>query len=161
MARAWSVDVAAEMAFEEAARETVAVRAPEMLSYVEGTALGEDIEELHSLRVSCRRLRAALEVYAPCFGGRRHRAVLRLVKDTADAASEARDLDVHIEFLERYMASAPASDHPGVQSLVQRLRDERRAADEHLVPALERLRSEDFVAQVERLIGRPVAQGPA
>jgi CHAD domain-containing protein len=160
MAKAWPVDIAAEMAFDEAARETLAVRAPEMLSYVEGTIRGEDIEELHSLRVSCRRLRAALEVYAPCFPKRRHRRILRLVKDTADAASEARDLDVHIDFLERYLASAPSPDHPGVQSLIQRLRQERRAADDHLVPALERLQEEDFLRQVEQLIGRPARSDP-
>jgi CHAD domain-containing protein len=160
VAKAWPVQVTAEMAFEEAARETLAVRAPELLAYVDGTVRGEDIEELHSLRVSCRRLRAALEVYAACFPQKRHRRLLRLVKDTADAASEARDLDVQIEFLERYMASAPATDHPGVQSLIQRLRGERRAADEHLVPALERLETEGFLAQVERLIGRPARAEP-
>jgi CHAD domain-containing protein len=154
MAKARPVDVQADMPFEDAARETIAVRAPEMLSFVEGTMLGEDIEELHSLRVSCRRLRAALEVYAPCFKGKRHREVLDIVKDTADAASEARDLDVHIDFLQTYMASAPVADRPGVQSLIDRLRDERRAADEHLVPALRRLESEDFPGLVERLIGR-------
>jgi CHAD domain-containing protein len=155
MAKARPVDVTADMEFGEAARETLAVRAPEMVSYVEGTIHGEDIEELHSLRVACRRLRAALEVYGACFPRKQHRRVLDLVKDTADAASEARDLDVQIEFLERYMLSAPAADHPGVQSLVQRLRAERRAADDHLVPALERLRTEDFIGQVEELLGRP------
>ena len=85
VAKARPVDVQADMPFEDAARETIAVRAPEMLSFVEGTILGEDIEELHSLRVSCRRLRAALEVYAPCFKRKRHREVLDIVKDTADA----------------------------------------------------------------------------
>lgn len=154
MAKARPVDVQADTAFAEAARETLAVRAPEMLSFVDGTILGEDIEELHSLRVSCRRLRAALEVYAPCFKPRRHKRVLDIVKDTADAASEARDLDVHIDFLQTYMASVPAGDRPGVQSLIDRLRDERRAADGHLVPALRRLEDEDFAGQVERLIGR-------
>jgi CHAD domain-containing protein len=154
VAKARPVDVQADMPFEDAARETIAVRTPEMLSFVDGTIRGEDIEELHSLRVSCRRLRAALEVYAPCFKRKRHRAVLDIVKDTADAASEARDLDVHIDFLQSYMASVPVSDRPGVQSLIDRLRDERKAADEHLVPALRRLEEEDFPGLVERLIGR-------
>ena len=154
MAKARPVDVEADTPFEDAARETLAVRAPEMLSFVDGTIRGEDIEELHSLRVSCRRLRAALEVYAPCFKRKRHRAVLDIVKDTADAASEARDLDVHIDFLQTYMASVPVADRPGVQSLIDRLRDERKAADEHLVPALRRLEEEDFPGLVERLIGR-------
>jgi CHAD domain-containing protein len=156
MAKARSVDVEAEMPFREAARETLAVRAPEMTSFVEGTILGADIEELHSLRVSCRRLRAALEVYGPCFPARQHRRVLDLVKDTADAASEARDLDVHIDFLSGYLAAAPVADRPGVQSLIDRLRAERRAADGQLVPALERLEDERFLERVAKLIGRPL-----
>jgi CHAD domain-containing protein len=160
MAKARPVDVTADMAFEEAARRTLAVRAPEMMAYVDGTILGEDIEELHSLRVSCRRLRAALEVYGPCFPKKRHRRVLDLVKDTADAASEARDLDVQIEFLSTYMAAAPGTDRPGVLSLIARLRVERRAADAHLVPALERLEDERFLEQVEHLIGGPVQVEP-
>ena len=156
MAKARPVDIEADMSFQEAARETLAVRAPEMTSFVEGTILGDDIEELHSLRVSCRRLRAALEVYGACFPKRQHKRVLDLVKDTADAASEARDLDVHIDFLSSYLAAAPAPDRPGVQSLIDRLRADRREADAHLVPALRRLEEEDFLAGVERLIGRPV-----
>jgi CHAD domain-containing protein len=161
MAKAWPVDVRADMPFEEAARETIAVRAPEMMSYVEGTIRGEDIEELHSLRVSCRRLRAALEVYGPCFPRKPLERVLDLVKDTADAASEARDLDVQIEFLSDYTAAAPGLDRPGVLSLIGRLRAARRAADAHLVPALKRLEDERFLEQVERLIGRPVQAQPS
>ncbi len=154
MAKARPVDVTAEMPFRDAARATLAVRAPEMLSYREGTLRGEDIEQLHSLRVSTRRLRAALEVYGECFPRKRHGELLRLVKETADALSGPRDLDVQIDFLERFMAELAPEDQAGVRDLVAWLRTERRRADEAMGPALQRLDDERFLERAEKLVGR-------
>jgi CHAD domain-containing protein len=153
MAKARAVAIDPEGPFGEAARRTLAVRGPELLEFRDGTLLGEDIEELHSMRVASRRLRAALEVYAGCFPRKRHQRLLALVKETADALSEARDLDVMIEFLQRYATTAPGPDRAGVQSLVQLLRRQRRAADEHLGPAIARLETEAFAEQLRRLAG--------
>jgi CHAD domain-containing protein len=154
MAKARPVDVTADMPFREAARATLAVRAPEMLSYREGTLRGDDIEELHSLRVSTRRLRAVLEVYGECFPAKQHRAVLGLVKETADALSGARDLDVQIDFLERFMGALEPEDQAGIRDLVAWLRTERRRADGEIAPALRRLDDEGFLARVSKLVGR-------
>jgi len=156
MAKARPVSVTADQPFGEAARATLAVRAPEVLLYREGTLRGEDIEELHSLRVATRRLRAVLELYGPCFPAKQHRNLLRLVKETADALSAARDLDVQIAFLERWASEVPPEDQPGVRDLVARLRTDRRQADERIRPALQRLDDEAFLSRVEKLIGRPV-----
>jgi CHAD domain-containing protein len=120
--------------------------------HLEGTLDGTDIESLHQMRVASRRLRAVLEVYAGCFPAARHRTLLALVKDTADALSEARDLDVQIDGLTAYAAAAPAPDRPGIESLIGLLRARRAAADEHLAPALARLEDERFLRQVDRLV---------
>ena len=56
------------------------------------------------MRVATRRLRAALEVFEPCFPRKRHRKALKRVKALADALGERRDRDVAIEFLERFAA---------------------------------------------------------
>jgi CHAD domain-containing protein len=139
--------------FREAAHRSLAVRGPELVVHREGTLAGDDIEALHQMRVASRRLRAVLEVYAGCFPPRRHRRLLGLVKDTADALSEARDLDVQIEGLLAHAAAAPADDRAGIESLVASLRERRAAADEHLPPALARLDDERFLRQVQRLVG--------
>jgi CHAD domain-containing protein len=158
MAKARAVRIDPAGPFRDAAAATIAVRVPEMLEYRAGTLEGSDIEELHSMRVATRRLRAALEVYESCFPRRRHRRLLRLVKDTADALSEARDLDVQIDFLETFARGVPAADRPGIESLVARLRRERAAADAHLAPALARLDAEDVLGQARQLARR--AEGP-
>ena len=59
-----------------------------------------DIERLHDMRVATRRLRAALEIFGPCFPHKRIEAALRDVKALADALEERRDRDVTIAALE-------------------------------------------------------------
>ncbi len=95
-----------------------------------------DIEPLHDMRVATRRLRAALEVFEPCFPAKRHRKALKRVKALADALGERRDRDVSIEFLEGFADEAPEADRTAVQALIERLRDEQRRANEDLAPYL-------------------------
>ena len=61
-----------------------------------------DVERVHDMRVATRRLRAAMEVFEPCFPRKRFRKALKEVKALADALGERRDRDVEIEFLERF-----------------------------------------------------------
>ena len=95
-----------------------------------------------------------LEVYGECFPAKQHRAVLGLVKETADALSGARDLDVQIDFLERFMGDLEPEDQAGIRDLVAWLRTERRRADGEIAPALRRLDDERFLARVSKLVGR-------
>ncbi len=152
MAKARRISIDPDAPFAAAASATLEVRGPELLEFREGTLDGSDIEQLHSMRVASRRLRAALEVYAGCFPSKRHHKLLTLVKDTADALSEARDLDVQIDYLTGYRAQVPAADRAGIDSLIALLRTRRSEADHHLAPALSRLDDEDFTGQVERLV---------
>ncbi len=152
MAKARRVRIDPDAPFADAATQTLKVRGPELLQYREGTLDGSDIEQLHSMRVASRRLRAALEVYADCWPKKRHRKLLHLVKETADALSEARDLDVQIDYLSGYREHVPAADRAGIDSLIALLRARRAEADTHLAPALARLDEADFAGQVERLV---------
>jgi CHAD domain-containing protein len=152
MAKARRVQIDPDAPFQAAAAETIRVRGPELLEFREGTLDGTDIEQLHSMRVASRRLRAALEVYEGCFHKKQHRRLLRLVKESADALSEARDLDVQIDYLAGYREHAPVADRAGIDSLIALLRVRRSEADQHLAPALQRLDSEGFTAQVDGLV---------
>ena len=127
MAKAAPVPIAPDMTFAEAARRTVAVRAAELWEHSEGVLDTEDIERVHDMRVATRRLRAVLEIFAPCFERDEHRAVLREVKALADALGARRDPDVQLEAL---------GDRPGIGAFVERLREEQRAGNEALAAAL-------------------------
>src|SRR4051812_48909786 len=74
----------------------VRVRADELIGQADGVLDTSDIERVHDMRVTSRRLRAALEIFEPCFPRRPYRAVLADVKRLADALGARRDPDVHI-----------------------------------------------------------------
>lgn len=152
MARPRRVAIDPDATFADAARATLEVRGPTLLEYADGVVSGNDIEDVHQMRVAGRRLRAVLEVYAECFPRKRHKRLLDLVKDTGDALSEARDLDVQIAWLTDYMAKAPAADRPGIRSLIDELGRRREQVQRHIPEEIGRLGSEDFAGQVERLV---------
>jgi len=137
MARAREVPgLAAGDSFAAAAAKVVATRAAELFEHEAHVLDVGDIERVHDMRVATRRLRAVLEIFAPCFPRGAHREVLRDVKALADALGERRDPDVHIDALERFADAAPPSARPGVTTLVDRFRAEQAAANEHLGAAL-------------------------
>lgn len=120
------------------AAKVVAMRASELAENSAGVLDTEDIERVHDMRVATRRLRAALEVFEPCFPGKRFKAALREVKDLADALGERRDRDVAIAALEQFADGLPAPDQPGVHSLIERLRSEQELANGALAPYVAR-----------------------
>lgn len=124
-----------EEPFARAAARVVEVRSAEVFEQAHGVLDTGDIERLHDMRVATRRLRAALEVFAPCFPRKRHRRALKRVKALADALGERRDRDVSIEFLERFAAEgAPPGDRAAIAARVELLREEQREANEALAP---------------------------
>ncbi len=120
--------------FALAAAKVVAVRAQELSDEAADVLDTGDIERVHDMRVATRRLRAALEVFAPCFPKREYKTALKEVKALADALGERRDRDVHIADLTEFEASIGPADRPGIRNLVRRLRDEQAEANLELAP---------------------------
>ncbi len=133
MARARVVgDLECDAPFALAAARVVSVRGAEVIEHSSGVLDLEEVERLHDMRVATRRLRAALEIFAPCFPRKRLRATLKEVKAIADALGERRDRDVAIESLEDFAAQVGSADRIGVTALVETLRVEQRRANEDL-----------------------------
>lgn len=120
--------------FARAAARVVEVRAAELFEHSRGTLDIEDVERVHDMRVATRRLRAALEVFEPCFPRKRRRRALKRVKALADALGERRDRDVQIELLEGLAGEVPEADRAAVAALVERLREEQLQANGELAP---------------------------
>jgi CHAD domain-containing protein len=127
-------DLAAEDAYAAAAAKIVAVRAREVADHAHDVLDVADIERVHDMRVATRRLRAALEIFEPCFPPKELGAALAQVKAIADALGERRDRDVTIAGLEKFAAGRPAPDRPGVETMIERLRAEQAEANEALGP---------------------------
>ena len=118
--------------FARAAERVIETRASEVFEQAHDVLDVDDIERVHDMRVATRRLRAALEVFEPCFPRKRHRKSLKRVKALADALGERRDRDVAIEFLEELASEAPNADRAPLAELIERLRAEQRRANDEL-----------------------------
>jgi CHAD domain-containing protein len=154
-------------AYAAVAARVVAIRASELAAASVGVLDTEDIERVHDMRVATRRLRAALEVFEPCFPRKRFRETLREVKALADALGERRDRDVTIAALDRFSAEVGRADVRGVQSLVTQMRDEQAEAnlalagyvsEERLAGLAERL--DELVRAAEELVDPAAVEGP-
>jgi CHAD domain-containing protein len=141
-----------EETFARAGKRVVAVRVAEVFAHSEGVLDTGEIEKLHDMRVATRRLRAALEVFEPCFPKKRHRKSLKRVKALADALGERRDRDVAIEFLESFMEEAPEADRPAMEALVEELRKEQRRANDELAPYVKRKRLKKLRRRLRKLV---------
>jgi len=130
------------------AARILAVRTEELQDHSDGVLDVREIERLHSMRVATRRLRAALEVFEPCFPSDLCAEALADVKELADVLGERRDRDVAIDSLTGFAGDLSAPDRRGVNGLVETLRLEQAEANEDLRPYV----SGDRVARLcERL----------
>ncbi|MFN8151643.1 MAG: CHAD domain-containing protein [Solirubrobacterales bacterium] len=123
-----------DLPYGEVAARVLEVRVAELIEHSQNVLDMEEIEGVHSMRVATRRLRAAIEIFWPCFPKEDEKRVLKQVKALADALGERRDRDVAIEALDAFAAAMPAPDRPGIQSLVERYGDEQRQANVELEP---------------------------
>jgi CHAD domain-containing protein len=135
MAKAQPIpDLTADQPYAEAGARIVAVRGAELAEQAQGVLDTGDIERVHDMRVATRRLRAALEIFEPCFPEKAYGLALTEVKRLADALGERRDRDVAIAALHGFNDQIAAPDRRGIASLVEQLRGEQEAANEGLAP---------------------------
>jgi CHAD domain-containing protein len=131
-------DLSADRSYAEAAARIVSVRATELTEHSQEVLDTGDIERVHDMRVATRRLRAALEIFEPCFPAKAHGETLGEVKRLADALGERRDRDVAIATLQGFNEQMPAPDRRGIGSLIDHLRGEQEEANRELAPLVER-----------------------
>jgi hypothetical protein len=160
MAKPKDISTSPWESYASAGARIVRVRADELFEHAEGVLDTEDIERVHDMRVASRRLRAVLEIFAPCFPKAEYRSVLGDVKRLADALGERRDPDVHIAAMEAFAAVQPAALRPGIARLVEHLRGEQAHGNEVLAAELERIRERGLHGRLVALTAA-VAEPPA
>jgi CHAD domain-containing protein len=146
-------DLGADVPYAEGAVRVVSVRGAELAEQAEGVLDTGDIERVHDMRVATRRLRAALEIFQPCFPAKPYDQALAEVKRLADALGERRDRDVAIATLHDFNDQMAAPDRRGVASLIERLRSEQERANEELAPLV----AEESLKALRESMGELVA----
>ncbi len=101
----------------EAARKTFLFHYGRMLYHEPGTRLGEDIEELHDMRVATRRMRASLWVFGDYLDLERMRPFVKGLRRTGRALGAVRDLDVFWEKTQHYVDELPPDSGMGLEPL--------------------------------------------
>lgn len=161
MAKAWNVPgLRGDAKFRDAAGRVIVTRWREMMSFRDGTLAGEDIEELHAMRVSSRRLRAAMDAFAGAFPERPFRTRLRVVKEITDTLGAARDLDVAMEGLDAVVTEFAAHERTGIEALTAEYRRRRLDEATRIAALFTRLDDEDYSRRFERWVSRHTAVDP-
>ncbi len=125
----------------EAGRKVMGYHFAQMVLHEAGTRLGEDIEELHDMRVATRRMRAAFEVFRDAFEPKAVKPHLKGLRATGRALGRVRDLDVFIEKAQHYLDTLPQEQRSGLEPLLVLWENERQNDREKM---LEHLNSEDY-----------------
>ena len=140
----------------EAAVKTLKFHLAKMLEHEEGTRLGEDPEELHDMRVSTRRMRMALRVFADYLDADVMRPVLKGLRRTGRTLGAVRDLDVFNEKTQVYLDGLPDERAGDLDGLLEAWKAERDKQRGHLVAYLDGKRYRRFVTATTELLDGPV-----
>jgi CHAD domain-containing protein len=111
--------------------------------------IGEDPEGVHQARVATRRLRSHLRTFRDLLDPEWTRSLRDELKWLGDELGAVRDADVLLDRLEGRVAELELDDEIAAAPLLQRLRDDRKAARAVL---LDGLRADRYLQLLDRLV---------
>lgn len=144
-----TVGIVADDSMPEAAAKVLRFHFGKMQRREAGTRDGSDAEDLHDMRVSTRRMRAAWRVFDGAFKAGKTRKIRRHLETIADKLGVVRDLDVLIEGLEAYGAGLDEDQRPGLEPLNTLWRRQRGNARTQLISELDSPSYAAFVKEME------------
>jgi CHAD domain-containing protein len=151
MAPASSVELDPGEPLRTAARRVVAARAEDLAGIAPDAVGASDPEALHDVRVAVRRLTSALDVFADGLDEDARRRARRMLRRDAAPLGRARDLDVQIALVRRFLKAARTSEQAGISHILSLLASERAEADAELQPAIAALADDDLRAALEEV----------
>ena len=146
MAPAGKVELDPGEPLRTAARRVVAARAEDLAGIAPGAVGSEDPEALHDVRVAVRRLTSALDVFADGLDEDPRRRARKMLRRDAEPLGVARDLDVQIALVRRFLKSARAGEQAGMAHVLELLASERAEAEAALAPAIAALADPELQA---------------
>ena len=152
-----SPGVQPEDSLAEAGRKVLRYHFVQMLRHEAGTREGEDIEDLHDMRVATRRMRAAFEVFEAALTRKALRTYLKGLRATGRTLGKVRDLDVFMEKAHHYLASLPEERRDGLRPLLESWGQTREDAREAMVKYLDSQEYETFKLRFDDFLNTPGA----
>jgi CHAD domain-containing protein len=136
-----SVGIFPDDSLADAGRKVWSYHFAIMLSHEQGTLLGEDIEELHDMRVATRRMRSAFDIFMPAFSIKLMKRYLKGLRNVGQALGRVRDMDVLLDNALIYQEKLEETSRLGLEPL---LNDWRNLIEKKRVKLLEHLQSEEY-----------------
>ncbi len=152
-----STEVRADSSLGEVAYAILRRQLGALLAHESGTRLGEDIEELHEMRVATRRLRAAIDFFADALPARAA-ALRNELTWLASVLGAVRDLDVQIERVDdmrewtAWSVVDASGDHSPAEDLRALLFEQHGEARAALLAALDSTRWERLVSGLVAMV---------
>ena len=122
-----------------------------LLAKEPGARLGDDVEELHDMRVASRRLRAAMSLFADVLPP----SAAKLGEDLrwiGHSLGAVRDLDVQLEQLDAWLTEVSEADRRALTALRSLLEAERSGARKTMLADLDSRRYELLVGRFGRML---------
>ena len=139
----------------EAGRKVLLFHFARMLSHEDGARSGEDIEDLHKMRVATRRMRAAFVVFGEAYETQIVKPYLKGLRTTARILGNVRDLDVFLEKAARYIESLPDDQRLGMEPLIQDWETQREQARKELSAYLDSEKYQSFKRKFNIFVNTP------
>ncbi|MFH1738602.1 MAG: CHAD domain-containing protein [bacterium] len=131
-----------------------------ILRFEPGSRSGEDPENLHKMRVSVRRMRAATRVFRPMLDRAAMGDLRRDLRWLGDVLGQVRDRDTAIDALEKYKQEALPEDIDWIQALIAETGNARQEYRRQLLEALDSDRCVRFKQETETLLAAGLALKP-
>ncbi len=139
--------------------ETLLKLLPVFEDQIEGVMKSDDIEYVHKMRVTSRRLRAALPLFRFCFPGKEFKEWASQLKKVTRLLADARDLDVQIAFIEQYTKKLKSTTEKAcVDILLKDHKDRRKSIQSSVVSGLEKLEASDILQDIRKFCEQTIAE---
>jgi CHAD domain-containing protein len=130
-------------------------RFDEMISHEKGTLDGSDIENLHDMRVSSRRVQAVLKVFQAAFPGGEFKKQYKVIQRIKDELGEVRHFDVFIYALEEYRNKMSDRENRGLELLIIRQKMLREKKRREMTTYINGLNKRNYKKSFSEFTGKP------
>lgn len=129
-----------------------------MLNHEAGALTGEDIEDVHEMRVATRRMRSALRLLEPYYTGRTARKFRDHLGGIADVLGDIRDRDVLLADMTAHLPSLTEPMQTELRRVMQWLEGERETERADLQSMVTKRRYTRFVDDLNAFLTTPGAR---
>jgi CHAD domain-containing protein len=129
--------VTADDNMAEAGRKILLAEFVKMLQHEDGSRSGEDIEDVHDMRVATRRMRSLFRLLQPYYKRSTVRDFKTELRHLAWTLGAVRDLDVLIDDIRAYQAKLKAAKQADIQQAIDEMDKQRESVRHELVDVLD------------------------